>query len=1197
MALIFGEFTTKFTANTTTGANAQGFLNDVNTFVLWFVYLFLGRLVVLYVANMTISTAAIRTTRTIRKQILECTLRQEIWYFDTQTSGSIASQITTNGNRINQGIAEKLATIVSGLAMFFTAFIVSFTVQWKLTLITMCVVPAIIVILSLGIAIGTVQEKRMVEIYSQAAVLAQEVLSSMKTVHAFCAQDKILRRYNALVSAARIHGNKKSPTGGIVAFSQQFCTLGGTALAFWQGFRMFRSGEIDSAGTVLSVVLCITIGAGGMMQILPQLEAIVNAGAAAAEVSSILRKQSHLDPLSTKGEQPSIFQGSIQLQDVHFAYPARASTPVLRGINLAIPAGKKTAIVGASGCGKSTLVALLERWYVPQSGQILLDGKDINSFNIKWLRSNLRLVQQEAVLFRGTVFENVARGLVGAQRDQSKADQMRLVEEACRSSNAHDFIQSLPKGYDTEVGENASMLSGGQKQRITIARSVVSNPKILLLDEATSALDPHAESIVQDALTKVSRDKTTLVIAHKLATIHNADNIAVMSYGRVVEQGTHKDLLAADGQYAALVRAQDLGDDSGSNEARDTEADMEPRNDVAPTQLPSDGGHKRSGTGEQDVPTVPTNESLLSCLSIFLREQKELHRLLLLAIPAAAIAGGIFPAQALLFSELITVFTLPADEAPQRANFFALMLFVIAVVNGLAFLVLGWVCNLISQSSTCRYRSELFEKLIYQSLDFFDRPENVSGALASRLTSVPSALQEVLSLNLFLILMLLVSLFASSALAIAYGWKLGLVVVCTGMPLLMGCGYARVRFEQQLDRETSNRFATSAALATEAVTSIRTVAALTLEDQVCDEYNKILDGILKLTRRTMAWTNLGYAFSQSLEFLLSALGFWYGAQLLASGEYTVRQFFVCFLTVFFGGQAAGQIFGYSMSMTGARSAANYILWLRSTKASITDDEADINTAPTAKDMINVKNIDFYYPQRQSSAALRSVSMQISPGSYLACVGPSGCGKSTFISLLERLYDPNEGSICWNDRNIKSMSLMLHRKAMSLVQQSPVLFQGSVRDNITLGLDYEAPESEILEACRQADALDFISSLPDGLETHCGTKGLQFSGGQRQRIAIARALILNPHVLLLDEATSALDTASERIVQTTLDEAATHRTTVAVAHRLSTIRHADRIFVFHDGQIVEEGTHETLLRSRGRYYQMCLIQSLDNNQVV
>jgi len=285
------------------------------------------------------------------------------------------------------------------------------------------------------------------------------------------------------------------------------------------------------------------------------------------------------------------------------------------------------------------------------------------------------------------------------------------------------------------------------------------------------------------------------------------------------------------------------------------------------------------------------------------------------------------------------------------------------------------------------------------------------------------------------------------------------------------------------------------------------------------------------------------------------------------------------------------LFSYTTSVTKGKVAAQYFFWLRSIKANIseTDENRDRNPSDGA---ISVENISFRYKQRDAARVLRGISMNIEPGTYAAFVGPSGCGKSTMVSLLERFYDPTSGRITLNGDDISAMSPHAYRRYMSLVQQEPPLYLGSVRDNIAIGLEYEPSLEEVQDACRQANAFDFVSSLPEGLNTPCGSKGLQFSGGQRQRIAVARALVRKPRLLLLDEATSALDTQSERIVQKALDEAAKGRTTIAVAHRLSTIRHADVIFVMEDGRIAETGTHEELQKLRGRYYAMCLAQSLD-----
>ncbi|KAL9125363.1 MAG: hypothetical protein Q9217_005420 [Psora testacea] len=1197
MTLVFGSSTASLNDYSVGQGNSQQFTDKINHLVLYFVYLFVARFVIGYVATLCICIAATRTTCSLRKAFLESTLRQEVWHFDKQGNGSAATQVTTNGNRINQGIAEKLFTCVQAISLFFSAYIVALAVQWKLALITMSIVPAIALIIGGCIALDAPLEARIVRIYSRAAVLAQDAISSIKTIHAFGAQQKIVNSYDEYLQTAHKEGNKKSLIYGVLFSIQTFLVMSGTALAFWEGFRLFQSGEIDSVGPVFTVVLSVTLGATSVLLITPQFQSITNASSAAAELFSIIDKLSLLDPLSSDGIQPTSCTGEIVIRDLRFAYPMRPTAQVLQDLSLSIPAGKTTALVGPSGCGKSTLVGLLERWYQPTSGQILLDGHDIANYNTKWLRSNIRLVQQEPILFQGTVFQNVAKGLVGEQLSCSEERQMELVQKACRASNAHDFIEKLPEGYNTQVGERASMLSGGQRQRVAIARSIISDPKVLLLDEATSALDPRAERVVQNALQHVSANKTTLIIAHKLATIMAADNIAVMANGNVIEQGNHSELLERDGLYAAMVRAQDLGAEAGEPEFREVSDEggyVKEKLDrtVSLQRTQSEAMPKASEREVEQLTSGTVGYSLGKCIIVMLTEHSDLYLWYLVIAMGSLIGGGTYPAQAILFSRLINVYTLEGSEAKQQANFYALMFFVLALANLFGYFCIGWACNTIGQAITHRYRREMIERTVHFDQDFFDRPENSSGAVTSKLSSVPTALQELMSQNLGLILNVVVNVVSSSALGIAYGWKLGLTIVFGGLSVLVAAGYSRIRLDQKLEASTEDQFASSAGLATEAVTSIRTISFLTLEALILREYSQALEDIVAKVIRSLVLTLIPYALSQSVDFLIMALGFWYGSRLIASGEYNVTQFFVIFVAVVFGGQGAAQFFAYTTSITKAKVAANYILWLRTVKASICETDKNQDRGPSGDGSIGFENIEFRYKQRDASKVLRGISMKIEPGTHAAFVGPSGCGKSTIISLLERFYDPTSGRITLNGDDISLMSPYSYRRYMSLVQQEPPLYLGSVRENIAIGLEYEPSDEEVHEACRQANALEFVSSLPEGLNTPCGSKGLQFSGGQRQRIAVARALIRKPRLLLLDEATSALDTQSERIVQKALDEAASSRTTIAVAHRLSTIRHANVIFVMEDGKIAEIGTHEELQRLKGRYYAMCLAQSLD-----
>lgn len=1122
---------------------------------------------------------------------------------------------TPDGNRINQGIAEKLYTLFSGTSLFFSAYIVALAVHWKLALITMSIMPAIMILTAGAVSIDSPIESRIVSrmplliqqeltgspqvrTYSRAVAIAQDALASIKTIRAFEVGHKIIQTYESYLAAAHKEGKKKSAIYGVVFSNSHFFVHSGTALAFWQGFRFFQSGEISDVETVFTVVLSVTLGATSVISFLMPINAITAASSAASELFSIIDKPSKIDPLSREGLRPDTFLGDIEFRDVRFAYPARPGAEVLQGFNLSIPAGKTTALVGPSGSGKSTLVGLLERWYEPSSGQILLDGHQIEDLNTQWLRSNVRLVQQEPTLFSGTVFENVAKGLLGEQRDFPHERQMDLVVKACEAADAHAFIEKLSQGYHTQLGEGARMLSGGQIQRVSIARSIISNPRVLLCDEATSALDPMAEKAVQDALGRVSRDKTVLVIAHKLATVMNADNIAVMANGTVVEQGTHAQLLENDRLYAALVRAQDLGHTKPESPAEhpDSEQDDEDGT-LTPRRKASRSNWDSAGTSIQasDYLTAGTlNYSLLRCVVVMLKENRAMYPWYALMSVAYTLVGGTYPAQALLFSRILNIFTIKdASEARSEADFYSLMFFIVAIANLIGYFVVGVATNVVGQALTHRYRREMLEQIMTFDQDFFDCPENSSGALTAKLSSVPSAVQELMSQNIGLVVTVIANVVGTSALGIAVGWKLGLVMVFAGLTVILGAGFLRVRLDMRLEAATEKQFSGSASLASEAVAAIRTVNLLTQEDVVLREYSQTLDGIMAQVMKSLVTTLIPYAFSQSADFLVMALGFWYGSRLVAQGEYTVTQFFTIFIGLVFGGQAAAVFFTYTTSFTKAAYGANYMLWLRTIEPRICETDTNRDQGPSGGEAaLALQGVDFTYRQRPSTKVLRNISLRIPAGSQAAFVGPSGCGKSTVISLLERFYDPSSGCLTVNGDDIARLSPILYRRQLSLVQQEAPVYLGSVRDNIALGLPCTPSDEEIRVACKQANAWDFIASLPEGLNTPCGARGLQFSGGQRQRIAVARALIRKPKVLILDEATSALDSQSERVVQEALNKAAEGRTTVAVAHRLSTIKHAEAIFVVVEGEVVEAGGHAELVANRGVYYSMCIAQSLD-----
>ncbi|PGH27089.1 hypothetical protein AJ80_01276 [Polytolypa hystricis UAMH7299] len=1201
MTLVFGGFITRISNFDIGIMTPAEFRSEVDSFSRWFLYLFVARLILTYVFSVTITVAAIRTTKAIRVEFLNKTLRQDISYFDTAAKGATAMQVTTNGNLINQGIAEKLGMTIQAISTIITAFVLALVVQWKLTLIAIGIMPFMAAVMTVCIGIDARQEKEILEHYSMAGSLAEEAFSSVRTLQAFWARPRLSKKYDHLMNLAHLIGNKKSPNYGVFFSLEFFCIFSAYGLVFWQGVRMYARGEISDPGDVVTVLFSVIMAATGVTQIAPHAMAFSKAASAAAELFKTIDRSSDIDPLSESGLTPEGTSGAIDIRNVQFSYPSRPTYQVLRGLDLHIPAGKTTALVGPSGCGKSTVVGLIERWYNVGEGSIRLDGRDITELNVRWLRSQIRLVQQEPVLFNGTVFQNVCYGLIGTpMENETEEEQMKHVVEACNLSNAHEFIVDLPKGYYTEIGERAGMLSGGQKQRIAIARSIISNPKVLLLDEATSALDPHAEKTVQAAIDKVSANRTTLVIAHKLATIKNADNIAVITQGQVAEQGTHEELIAAGGLYAHLVGAQDLGDTDERSEQGDHISSASLDDPLALVRTPTSRRGSQAVTPTGDAKSHETGSklkhSLLKCIYIFLREQKGLGFQYAVVFAMCIVGGLTFPAQAILFSRLVNVFTLQRDRMVDRGDFFALMFFMVAVGNLIGYFIMGWVSNLIAQKLTHRYRLEIFDTLLRQDMEFFDKPENTVGSLTSKLSTEPTQLQDLLGFNTPLILIVIVNIIGSCLLAIIVGWKLGLVVIFGGLPALIFCGYLRIRLEMKFDALSGMRFAQSASLASEAVSAIRTVASMTMERHILSEYRDRMNGIVHRSIKNVIWTMFWYALAQSIEFLVMGLGFWYGGHLVSTGEYSTNQFFIVFIGVLFSGQAAAQFFAYTTSITKAHSSANWIMWLRSLKPKMEEHDkshdSQSDKEPDGDGLVELENVEFSYPQRPDTRVLRRMNITIRPGEFTAFVGASGCGKSTIIALLERFYDPNSGCIKFDGKDISNMCPRVYRSRVALVQQEPTLYQGSIRENIAMGLSTDATFEKIEEASKQANAFTFISSLPDGFSTLCGSRGVQLSGGQRQRIAIARALIRQPKLLLLDEATSALDTDSEKVVQEALAQAASGRTTVAVAHRLSTIKDASMIFVFGKGKVLESGTHTQLLNRKGIYYEMCLAQSLD-----
>ncbi|TDZ23972.1 Leptomycin B resistance protein pmd1 [Colletotrichum orbiculare MAFF 240422] len=1187
--------------------------------VLYFVYLAIGVFIAQYVSTVGFIYTGEHISAKIREHYLESCMRQNIGFFDKLGAGEVTTRITADTNLIQDGISEKVGLTLAAIATFISAFVIGFIHYWKLTLILLSTVVALL--LSMGGASSFIVKysKQSIESYAHGGGLADEVISSIRNSVAFGTQDRLAKQYDEHLTKAEYFGYRVKATIGVMVGLMMTILYLNYGLAFWQGSKFLIEDGIPLSN-ILIIMMSIMIGAFNLGNVAPNVQAFTTAIAAAAKIYNTIDRVSPLDPSSDAGETLDHIEGTIRLENIKHIYPSRPEVTVMEDVSLTIPAGKTTALVGASGSGKSTIVGLVERFYDPVRGRVFLDGHDISTLNLRWLRQQMALVSQEPTLFGTTIYQNIRYGLIGTKHENaSDEEQRQLIESAAKMANAHDFITGLPEGYKTNVGERGFLLSGGQKQRIAIARAVVSDPKILLLDEATSALDTKSEGVVQAALEVASEGRTTITIAHRLSTIKDAHNIVVMSAGRIVEQGTHDELLEKEGAYYNLVSAQNIARvnemDAEEEAAIDAEDDelvqkksrvsekgfvADPEDNIAAKLQRTSTSKSLSSVAlqnrKEDGQVKYSLWTLIKLIASF--NKKEIH-LMLIGLFFSIICGGGNPTQAVFFAKQIMTLSVPvtpenSHQMKKDSDFWSAMYLMLAGVQFIAFVIQGVVFAKCSERLIHRVRDQAFRTMLRQDVSFFDKDENTAGALTSFLSTETTHLAGLSGVTLGTLLMVTTTLVAALVLAIAIGWKLALVCTAT-IPILIGCGFFRFWMLAHFQRRSKTAYSNSASYASEAISAIRTVASLTRERDVIEQYQASLAVQQRASLISVLKSSLLFAASQSFMFLALALGFWYGGTLIADLEYNMFQFFVCFSAVIFGAQSAGSIFSFAPDMGKAHQAAHELKILFDRKPTIDSWSEEGAPLEAVDGTLEFRDVHFRYPTRPEQPVLRGLNLVIRPGQYVALVGASGCGKSTTIALLERFYDPLSGGVYVDGKEISTLNVNQYRSFIALVSQEPTLYQGTIKENILLGAATEVTDQDIEDACREANIYDFIVSLPEGFNTVVGSKGALLSGGQKQRIAIARALIRDPKILLLDEATSALDSESEHVVQAALDKAAKGRTTIAVAHRLSTIQKADIIYVFDQGRVVEQGTHSELMKKNGRYAELVNLQSLEKNR--
>ncbi|CAG8890898.1 unnamed protein product [Penicillium egyptiacum] len=1255
IGIIFGQLIDDFnsatceeTASSSGGDSSDQ--SDINSKILLIVYLGIAQFVLIYLHLLCWTMTGARLAQRLRERYLQNLLRQEPSFFDNLPAGEVASRLNTDIQTIRSGTAEKVGICISSFSFFLTAYVVAFIKDSILAAMLLSLIPAYFIMSFVGSYYIEKYTGRMSDYAASAASIASEALNNIVVVHAFGANGRLEEKFSKALKDSETEGLKKAGATGIQAGVLYFVAYGANGLAFWQGSKQIAAAvRTESAGATVGSVFTVIF----VLVEAPFIHLFTQAVACYHKLRDDIERESLIDGSSDAGLRLTQADGGFEFKDVSFIYPSRPEITVLNKINLSIAPKKHTAIVGLSGSGKSTIAGLVIRLYDATEGEITFDGQNIRDVNIRDLRGFLSLVQQEPSLLDRSLLENIAHGLVNSskpahahlktallgsdlselaaevrdgqnlmiaaeKRGPDIVEIIQLARQAAALADADGFIEALQYGYATMVGSSGRLISGGQKQRVSLARALIKDPAVLILDEATAALDSRSEQRIQRAIDNISTGRTVITIAHRLSTITNADKIVCMHKGDILEEGSHSELMAANGPYSELVKLQTLGAASASNKAETTTSieivsksdvtsitdvenekgslsnDLEPTKEarVSTTEAPA-------GDSEEEEEEVETPVKSVWALCKGYAPALKPHSLVIFAaLFGSSMVGGAFSGEAVIFGNTVGSLNpcFSAASISERGNFYGLMFFVLAIIEFFANIVSWGGFGLVSEKMVYKVRVLSFRSLFEQDLQWHQSEGRSPALLLSYITRDGNALAGMSGSVIGTLFSITVNLIAAIILTHIIAWRIALVCLAL-VPLLLGAGLMELMVLGKFEERHENAYTKSVDIGVEAITSIKTVASLSLEENTLQTYRRSLKGPRRETFKVTVKASLWQAMTYFLGNMVNALAYWWGSKQIINGNYTQTQFLIVVFSLLVSALLWSQMFALAPELSAARSAMSRILGLieigkdkmNSRLTSSNKDVEAIEEKPTynsgsSASSVQLRDVHFRYPARPDMKVLKGLNVDIRPGKFCALVGPSGAGKSTIISLVERLYTPESGSIVIDGVDVTKTSDVSFRDWISLVPQDSVLFEGSIEFNIGLGArpGHNVTLEEIQEACKLANIHDVITSLPDGYQTLCGPNGNQFSGGQKQRLSIARALVRKPKLLILDESTSALDAESEKLLQDGLEKAARGITVIAIAHRLHTIRKADIIFLIDGGVCTDSGSHDELLERSDSY---------------